>query len=80
MALSPILDPFARYSFAQQTNRQDLIDASDAYFGSLDAMEEANPQLVLARGEQAKLPPMLLLQGTEDQNVTVQMQTAFATA
>ena len=80
VALSPILDPLARYSFAQQTNRQDLIDASDAYFGSLDVMQEANPQLMLARGEQAKLPPVLLLQGTEDQNVTVQMQRAFATA
>src|SRR5260370_23803699 len=78
VALSPILDPYARYGFAQETNRQDLISRSDAYFGSLDVMQEADPQLILARGEQARLPPMLLLQGTEDQNVTVPMQAAFA--
>jgi dipeptidyl aminopeptidase/acylaminoacyl peptidase len=43
-------------------------------------MTEGNPRLVLARGEQACLPPALIIQGTADDNVTPDMASSFAAA
>lgn len=78
--LSPILDPYARYLFAQQTGRTDLVKLTDAYFLTVQAMQEGNPQNLLAKGLRLSLPPTLLLQGTVDTNVTPEMQERFATA
>lgn len=80
IGLYPILDPYARYLFAQQTGRADLIKGHNDYFRTAQAMQEGNPQLILTRGEKAELPPTLLLQGTADRNVTVEMQERFAAA
>lgn len=81
IGLYPILDPYARYLFAQQTNRADLIKAHDAYFRTIQAMQEGNPTLILSRGEKVEHPPVLILQGKDaDINVTVEMQERFATA
>ncbi len=80
IALYPILDPYARYLFAQQTGRADLINAHDAYFQTSQAMQEGNPQLILSRGEQAEHPPTLILQGTADLNVTLEMEERFTAA
>ncbi|HET7095201.1 MAG TPA: alpha/beta hydrolase, partial [Thermomicrobiales bacterium] len=76
----PIMDPYARYRFAQRTRRNDLIAAHDAYFGTTAVMREANPQLILDRGERVELPPTIIVQGTADQNVTPAMQERFAAA
>ena len=43
-------------------------------------MIEGNPQLVVERGEASALPPMLVLQGTADQNVEHERADAFAAA
>lgn len=80
IALYPVLDPHSRYLFAQRTNRTDLVTAQDGYFQTVQAMQEGNPTLILERGERVEHPPMLLLQGTADRNVTPQMQRRFATA
>jgi dipeptidyl aminopeptidase/acylaminoacyl peptidase len=40
-------------------------------------MAEANPQLILERGEQASLPSLLVLQGNKDDNVTPDMAQRF---
>lgn len=80
IALYPILDPYARYLFAQQTGRADLINAHDAYFQTSQAMQEGNPQLILSRGERVEHPATLLLQGRADSNVTLEMQERFAAA
>jgi acetyl esterase/lipase len=80
IALYPILDPYARYLFAQQTGRADLVKEHDGYFHTLQAMQEGNPTLILARGEKVEHPPMLLLQGTADRNVLPEMQERFAAA
>jgi len=74
----PILDPYARYSFAQETGRQQLVTRTEGMFGNQEGMQEASPQLILDRGETAELPPVLILQGTDDQNVTPAMQERFA--
>lgn len=78
--LSPILDPYARYLFAQQTGRTDLVKLTDAYFRTIHTMQEGNPQRLLSRGLHVSLPPTLILQGTADTNVTPEMQERFATA
>jgi len=77
---TPIVDPYARYLFAQATKRDDLIAGHLAYFEDVATMQEANPHLILERGEPAALPPTILLQGTADKNVTVAMQEEFAAA
>jgi acetyl esterase/lipase len=77
IALYPILDPYARYLFTQQTGRADLVKLHDAYFHTPQAMQEGNPTLILARGERVEHPPTLLLQGTADRNVTPEMQERF---
>lgn len=44
-------------------------------------MTQGNPQLILARGEAiASLPPLLVIQGTNDDNVTPTMADDFAAA
>lgn len=76
----PILDPYARYLFAQDTGRPELVARSEGYFGSVEAMQEGNPQFCLDRGEVVRLPPTLIIQGTADTNVTPDMQRRFAEA
>lgn len=78
--LSPILDPYARYLFAQKTGRADLMKLTDAYFHTVQAMKEGNPTRLLSQGLPVSLPPTLILQGTADKNVTPEMQEQFATA
>lgn len=80
IGLYPILDPYARYLFAQQTNRPDLVKATNEYFLSVDAMREGNPTLALSRGESVAHPGALILQGTADKNVTPEMQQRFVSA
>jgi dipeptidyl aminopeptidase/acylaminoacyl peptidase len=43
-------------------------------------MADANPQHILERGEAGTLPPALVLQGTNDDNVTPDMADRFAAA
>jgi acetyl esterase/lipase len=76
----PILDPYARYLFAQDTGREELVEATEGYFGSVEAMQEGNPTLIVERGQATHLPPTLIIQGTEDTNVTPEMQRRFAAA
>ena len=80
IALYPILDPYARYLFAQQTGRADLVKEHDGYFHTLQAMQEGNPTLILSRGERVEHPPALILQGTADRNVLPEMQERFVAA
>jgi len=69
IALWPVLDPYGRYGFAKENKRDFLVEATDAYFLSQDAMQEGNPLLALERGEPLDLPPTLIVQGTADSNV-----------
>jgi acetyl esterase/lipase len=69
VALWPVLDPLARYRYAREVGRADLVAASEAYFGSEAAMAEASPNLILARREEVDLPRVLVVWGTADANV-----------
>lgn len=68
-----VLDPYGRYRMAQARGNADLVANHDRYFGSVEAMQEANPLLILKRGEAASLPPALLIQGTADTGVPAGM-------
>ena len=48
-----VLDPLARYRMVQEKGIQRLVDAHHAYWPSVEAMEEGNPQMILERGEQS---------------------------
>jgi acetyl esterase/lipase len=80
VACWPIVDPLARYRMAKERGVQRLVENHDVFFQGEAAMEEGNPQLILERGEKADLPPALVLQGTNDDNVTPDMADRFAAA
>jgi acetyl esterase len=80
VACWPISDPLARYRMAVEKKNERLMQAHKDYFGGEAAMTEGNPQLVLERGENGKLPPLMILQGTKDANVTPDMAEKFAAA
>jgi acetyl esterase/lipase len=73
---SPVIDPLGRYHYAKQLKAggppypalvDEVLPCHDAYWGTEDAMADGCPALALERGETLQLPPVLYLQGTEDQ-------------
>ena len=80
IAAWPVVDPYARYFFARSRGNQRLEEATEAYFLAEDAMQEGNPHLILQRGEEIALPPILIIQGTEDDNLPVPVTEQFAAA
>lgn len=77
VAAWPVLDPHARYLFAKEHGRASLVEATEAYFLTQEAMREGNPQLALERSEPVELPPTLILQGTADDNVPLSISQRF---
>ena len=75
---SPISDCHARYEHMVKTNRPEMIKKSKMYFDPWDSIFEANPMLMLERGEKVVLPPLLIMQGELDSNVPWQIQDKFA--
>ena len=76
----PVADPVARYRMAQDKKIDRFLQAHHAFFGTEAAMDEASPQRVLERGETVEMPPLLILQGTADDNLTPDMADRFAAA
>lgn len=75
-----IVDPLARYRMVTSNGNDRLAAAHRAYWPDEAAMADGNPQLILERGEATNLPPALMLQGTNDDNVTPDMADRFAAA
>ena len=80
VACWPILDPLARYRMAKAKGMKNLVDAHHAYFADEAAMAEGNPHLIVERGEAKTRPPMLIIQGTADENVEHHRADLFAQA
>lgn len=74
---APISDPLARSEWARRVGRMDLHEGTAAFFRPWESVEDANPQLLLERGEASNLPPLLVLQGTADTNIDLAMQQRF---
>lgn len=77
LAMWPVLDSHARYLYARDSGRDRLKDSSESYFLTEEAMQEGNPQMILERGEPVFLPPVLLIQGTDDDNVPQSIPEKF---
>jgi acetyl esterase len=75
-----VVDPVQRYLMAKERGLSRLVDAHDAYWPSLGAMSEGNPQRILESGQAFELPPLLYLQGTNDDNLTPDMAERFVEA
>ncbi len=80
----PVADPLARYRMVTERNNKNLLDAHHAFWPSEAEMEDGNPTLLLTRGETGasglKLPPLLVLQGTNDDNLTPDMADRLVAA
>ena len=68
---------------AKEKGIDNLLRNHAAYWPDEEAMEEGNPQRILERGEARNLPPLLIVQGTSDDNLPPDMalpQERFSTA
>ena len=64
-----VLDPQARYKWAIEIGEERFIGPTEDYFGDHANLHEGNPQEALDRGEAVELPPMIIIQGTNDSNI-----------
>lgn len=80
VACWPVADPLERFRMAQRKGAETLLRNHGAYWPDEQAMEDGNPQRIVERGETRKLPPLLVLQGTRDDNLTPEMAARFAAA
>jgi acetyl esterase/lipase len=76
----PVLDPHARYVHARGQGKTDLLESHHRYFGDEATMREANPQLILERGERVELPPALIFQGADDDVLSPRTAERFVDA
>jgi acetyl esterase len=76
----PVLDPYARYLHARNVGRDDLIAATERYFIDEAGLRDANPQLIVERGEAEELPPTLIVAGATDRQISPRTAENFATA
>ena len=74
----PIVAPHERYIYAQETGNDRLVELTEAYFSSVEAMNEGSPYQILKRGEAEALPPLFIAQGTADTNLPVPVTEQFA--
>jgi dipeptidyl aminopeptidase/acylaminoacyl peptidase len=65
---------------AKATANDRLVKNHHAFFGTEETMAEASPQRIVESGSSLRLPPALLIQGTNDANVTPDMADRFAAA
>ncbi|MDP6453201.1 MAG: alpha/beta hydrolase [SAR202 cluster bacterium] len=77
IAGSPVLDSYARYQYAQRIENDSLMSNSVNYFLNEETMQEGSPQGILDRGEDAVLPPLLIIQGTADLNIPMSIPRTF---
>lgn len=78
ISMWPVIDPYDRYQWAKAQNNEHLVKCHDGYFLSVEAMIEASPPRMLERGEKVALPSLLLMHGTEDDNVPFDLVKGFA--
>ncbi|PCE42538.1 alpha/beta hydrolase [Rhizorhabdus dicambivorans] len=72
--LWPVINPLSRYRFAQMKCldveppywARDIVQCHDGYWRTEERMAEANPMLILDRGEPVTLPPALWIRASGD--------------
>jgi acetyl esterase len=76
----PVSDPLARYRAVLERGNTRLVDAHHAFWTGEEAMAEGSPYDIVVRGDAQQLPSLLILQGTNDDNLTPDMQQRFVEA
>jgi len=76
----PVIDPHARFLYAQSIGNEFLVSATKNYFRGVGETKEGNPSAILDRGERVDTPPALYLQGTADTAVPLQLSQDFVVA
>jgi len=76
----PVSDPLARYHAVRERGNTRLIEAHHAFWADEAAMAEGSPYDIIVRGDAQQMPPLLILQGTSDDNLTPDMQHRFIEA
>jgi len=86
----PVIDPLGRYEYAQEKlaggsdklkkQAAEWIACHDKYWPAGAAMAEGNPVRALERGEKTPVPPVLYLQGTDDDAHPRPLLDRFVTA
>jgi acetyl esterase/lipase len=80
VACWPVADPLRRFHMARERQIKNLLDAHAAYWSGEAEMDDGNPQRIVERGEFTSLPPLLVIQGTRDDNLPADMATRFVSA
>lgn len=75
-----VLDPYARYLWGIEINDERFIGPTESYFLGDANMREGNPQGILDRGEPVELPPVIIIQGTNDNNIPLFIPEKFEAA
>jgi acetyl esterase/lipase len=76
----PVSDPWARYEMARDRPEPKLVDAHHAFWPDEAAMHDGSPLDIVARGDAQRLPTLLIVQGSADENLPPGMQQRFADA
>jgi acetyl esterase len=76
----PVTDPLARYRMARARMNTRLMEAHHAFWTGEEQMAEGSPYDIVTRGDAQRFPSLLILQGTNDDNLTPDMQQRFAEA
>jgi acetyl esterase/lipase len=80
IACWPVADPLARYHYALEEKMSIHVDSHRAYWKDEAEMAEGSPQRIVEAGEMTHLPPLLLIQGTDDTVLSPGMTRRFAAA
>lgn len=73
VAMWPVSDPAARFRYAKRAGVKQLVDLTQRYFPTEDAMWDASIQRIVTSGESKALPPILVVQPGEDSNIPQDM-------
>ncbi len=74
---SPISNTYARYQYAEENKRDNMIRNNKTFFNPWETIFESNPQQILERHEAVTLVPLLIMQGALDDNVLPAAQEKF---
>jgi acetyl esterase len=80
IACWPVADPLQRYRVKKEAGQERFVISHEKFWPSEADMEEGSPTLILRRGETVAKPPVLIMQGTADDNLTPDMADDFAAA
>jgi acetyl esterase len=80
VACWPVSDPVARYYHAMVHALHIHIQSHHAYWPDVAAMAEGSPQRIVEEGAATHMPPLLVIQGTDDSVLTPDMADRFCAA